>query len=275
MFDDYSRNKPTEFELCFRPNDKCEYKYFISVFDGCIIEEYLYCRKISTKRNSTIFERCDGKVTLGSSIRKSSINLDVNEQMPYLSFLAVNYNIEPISLAIDWFEHCIMRNYAIPYAETHLVIEAEPRFKQKLIALMNDVGMNISNFEFVKQASGNNGYKIIFYHTVDGKTYPLDFEQESEGIQKLFNVLIIIQIALRDGSFIVIDELDTKLHPKLLEFIVMLFKKPEINNKGAQLVFTSRDVSILESAGYRRDEIWLACKKQDESSELHRKNSNI
>jgi AAA15 family ATPase/GTPase len=135
--------------------------------------------------------------------------------------------------------------------------------------LMNEVGINISNFNFVKKADDDTSYDLIFEHTVNGKTYPLNINQESDGTQKLFNVLPLVIIALAEGRLLVIDELDAKLHPKLLKFIIMLFKNPEINIRNAQLIFTSHDVSIMKSSVFRTDEIWFACKLDDESSDLY------
>lgn len=41
---------------------------------------------------------------------------------------------------------------------------------------------------------------------------------------------------------VIIDELDAKLHPKLLKYVISLFKNKEINQYGAQLLFTSHDM---------------------------------
>jgi hypothetical protein len=270
LFDETSRNEPTEFELYFRPNDEYEYRYSLTLISGKIEEEYLYRRKIGKgSKIATIFERTAKGIQLGASINKKKINIEVNDQMPYLSFLYINYKLDPIILAIDWFEKCIIRNYANPKTEQQLILGEGEAFKQKLIMLMNEVGINISNFNFVKKADDDTSYDLIFEHTVNGKTYPLNINQESDGTQKLFNVLPLVIIALAEGRLLVIDELDAKLHPKLLKFIIMLFKNPEINIRNAQLIFTSHDVSIMKSSVFRTDEIWFACKLDDESSDLY------
>lgn len=270
LFDETSSKEPTDFEIYFRPNNYYEYKYSISITNGKIEEENLYRRKLGKGgRITAIFERSSNRITLGASINKKNINLDVNEQMPYLSFLYINYKLEPVILAISWFQSCIIRNYANPVTEQHLIIGGGEEFKKKLILLMNEVGINISNFEFVKKSDDERSYKIIFEHTVNGKTYQLNINQESDGTQKLFNVLPLVLIALNEGRLLVIDELDAKLHPKLLKFIIMLFKNPEINTKNAQIVFTSHDVSTMKSSVFRIDEIYFACKLDDESSDLY------
>lgn len=270
LFNDTSQNEPTEFELYFRPNDEYEYKYFVKVFGGKIIEECLYRRKTKPKsRISMLFERDSDGIKLGSSINKASINKDVNDQMPYLSFLYINYKLEPIVLAVSWFEKCIIRNYANPFAENRLIMGKGEAFKKKLISLMNDVGINISDFEFIEKSSDDNSVDIFFEHTVNGQKYKLNIMQESNGTQKLFNVLPFVIIALSEGRLLVFDELDAKLHPKMLKFIIMLFKNPEINTQNAQLLFTSHDISTMKSSVFRTDEIWFACKLDDESSDLY------
>lgn len=272
LFDDASRNEPTGFELYFRPNNNYEYRYVLKISNEKIIEEYLYRRKIGTRsRIATIFERDSNGIKLGASINKASINTEVNDQMPYLSFLYINYKLDPVILAVDWFEKCIMRNYANPDAERHLIIGEGDSFKTKLIGLMNDVGISISisNFEFIEKSPDDNSVDIIFEHTVNKKKYQLNINQESDGTQKLFNVLPLVIIALSEGRLLVFDELDAKLHPKLLKFIIMLFKNPEINTQNAQLLFTSHDISTMKSSVFRTDEIWFACKLDDESSDLY------
>ena len=270
LFNDTSRNEPTEFELYFRPNSEYEYKYFVKVFGDRIIEEYLYRRKNKSKgKTSTIFERESDKITLGASIKKASINTEVNDRMPYISFLYINYKLEPISLAVSWFEKCIIRNYANPFTESRLLMGEGDKFKKKLISLMNDVGINISDFEFVEKNSDDNSVDIFFEHTVNGQKYKLNILQLSNGTQKLINVLPLVIIALSEGRLLVFDELDAKLHPKLLKFIIMLFNNPEINTQNAQLIFTSHDISTMKSSVFRTDEIWFAYKLDDESSDLY------
>ena len=271
MLDDTSRNQPTEFEVFFRIEDY-EYRYIVSIFNGNIIEEYLYRKRIGGKNCAMLFERDNNTITLGASINKASINVDINSKMPYISFLAVNYDIQSINLAIRWFQNCIIKNYGNPMAELQLIMVENVDFKQKLIQLINDVGINISDYQFIETSLDKKSYDIIFNHEVNGKIYPLNIKQESDGTQKLFNILPLVIIALTEGRLLIFDELDAKLHPKLLKFIVMLFKNPKINTSNAQLIFTSHDVSTMKSSVYRTDEIWFACKNDEEVSDLYSMN---
>ena len=52
-----------------------------------------------------------------------------------------------------------------------------------------------------------------------------------------------------------------KLHPKLLRYVIFLFKDKKINQHGAQLLFTSHDMYTLKNTVFRRDEICVRCRK--------------
>lgn len=92
---------------------------------------------------------------------------------------------------------------------------------------------------------------------------------ESEGTQKITELLGVIFITLGAGSLLVIDELDAKLHPLLTRAIIQLFTNPEINTYGAQLVFTTHDTNQLHLDYVRRDEIWFTEKSPVEATELY------
>ena len=82
-------------------------------------------------------------------------------------------------------------------------------------------------------------------------------------------ILPVILLALNEGRLIVIDELDAKLHPKLLRYVIMLFKNPTINRHGAQLLFTSHDMSTMKNTVFRRDEIWFAAEDEQHQSKIY------
>lgn len=268
LFDTTSPNKPTEFELFFQPGDQFEYKYILHLQQRKIVKEELYRHKLANNgRTAMLFTRDEKGITLGASINKQSINSDINEQMPYLSFLAANYNIESINNAARWFEMCTVLNYASAYSDNIVLWRNNSKFKHNLITLLNDTGINIT--DIVAKDNANQISNVYFEHTVNANRYLLRIDQESDGTQKLFSVLPFVMNALIEGRLLIVDELDAKLHPKLLKYIIMLFKDPKINKNKAQLIFTSHDVSTMKSSVFRTDEIWFAYKKENESSDLY------
>ena len=75
--------------------------------------------------------------------------------------------------------------------------------------------------------------------------------------------------SIDNGDIVVIDELDAKLHPLLLQCIIDLFTNPGINKNGAQLLFTSHDIITMSNEVFRRDEIWFAAINDNAESFLY------
>lgn len=81
--------------------------------------------------------------------------------------------------------------------------------------------------------------------------------------------LPVILLALQEGRLVIIDELDAKLHPKLLRYVISLFKNTNVNKKGAQLLCTSHDMNTMKNTVFRRDEIWFAAENEKHESEIY------
>ena len=106
--------------------------------------------------------------------------------------------------------------------------------------------------------------QLRFIHsTSQGGARTLDYGSESKGTLKLISLLIPALEVLSRGSLLVIDELDTSLHPDLARAFVSLFHKEDSNPRGAQIVFSTHDVTLLGSGLIRQDEIWMVDKSRD------------
>lgn len=262
-FDNISKDNPTEFTIYFR-KDENEYKYNVQVNNDFIIAESLYRRGMCAKKTAVIFERTENNVKLGSSIAKSNINTQVNPKLLYLSFLAINYDIPVITEVQEWFESCIIRNYANPNVELNIMLSEDENFKKIFLDALNEMGIDISDYRYDKDKQD-----FMLMRNINRNSFALSFTKESEGTKKLFVSLPILLIALFEGRLIILDELDAKLHPKLLKYIITLFTDKNINKKGAQLLFTSHDMSTMKKEVFRRDEIWFAALNEDHCSELY------
>ena len=262
-FDEMSREMPTVFEVFFRQGKK-EYRYNLSICKDEVVEEALYWKTIGGKRPGMIFDREGAESTLGASINKASINRSVNPKMPYLSFLAINYDIPIITDVQKWFESCIVRNYANPIADRQIMLSDDEIYRQRIIRALNDVDIDMTGYRYDKE---NN--ELYTQRTIEGKIYELKFSDESDGTKKMIAALPVILLALQEGRLVIIDELDAKLHPKLLRYVISLFKNTNINKKGAQLLFTSHDMTTMKNTVFRRDEIWFAAENAKHESEIY------
>ncbi len=110
-------------------------------------------------------------------------------------------------------------------------------------------------------------WKPVFSHRTDkGSLEHFDLTNESGGTRRLFHLAPVILRVLASGQVILLDELESSMHPFMAELIIKLFNDPEVNPKGAQLIFTTHNVDIMSSELLRRDQIWFAEKEDGASS---------
>ena len=99
------------------------------------------------------------------------------------------------------------------------------------------------------------------HQDVTGNSVALNFiKHESAGTQRLAGLIALILRALKTGEVLLVDELESSLHPLLMREIVLLFKKRRYNPKGAQLIFTTHNTDILDDSILRLSEIALVRK---------------
>lgn len=123
-------------------------------------------------------------------------------------------------------------------------------------------------------ADPENGTVQLLHRTPDGTELPLDFvRQESLGTHAWFAFLGPLLHALDHGSVLLADELDSSLHPLLAAEVVRLFQDTEANPRGAQLIFTTHDATLLgPSVAERpldRDQVWLTAKTAGGATDLY------
>lgn len=270
-FDDQTCNEPTEFEIVFRTSS-AQYQYELSILNDKIVEESLSYMKTpcQRRRNVVLFTRHKEEIFLGSELRKANTQ-QVSEKIPYLSFLNINYSFCSIDDAINWFKNCLMVDYAeIGRDHKFSSLLEDESIKPIVLQILEGMDIPVSDFEFRKEkdADGQQRIEAFTTHTVGDRKYQLNFLDESEGTKKLFSVLPAVVVSLALGGVLIIDELDAKLHPQLLRGLLRLFTDPQKNVHRAQMIFTCHDLSIMKNDLLRRDEIWFAAQKEDNSSEL-------
>ncbi len=70
-----------------------------------------------------------------------------------------------------------------------------------------------------------------------------------------------------------VDELESSLHPSLGLAIVKMFNSPKTNPKNAQILFTTHDTNLLGTTlgepPLRRDQVWFTEKDKEGASKLY------
>lgn len=265
-FEENSEN--SEFQIV-QILDDFEYKYGFEYNAECIVTEWLYRKNLQTNRTSTIFERTTKKVEFGSSVRKEC---DVyKEQIPFETLALSFFNklklktdifkivysgvMDTLVVPTDFCEDIKLLEYFLPK-----VIDGE---KDRLIEFLTAIDTGIQNIEYDKNEKEINF--TTFHKGKDGEVYSLDLFCESEGTIKSIMLYIYARAAIRNDKSIFVDELNIKLHPLLLKFIIDLFYDGESK---AQLIYTTHDTTLLDKKFFRRDQIWFVQKDEFGYSEL-------
>lgn len=94
--------------------------------------------------------------------------------------------------------------------------------------------------------------------------FNLLMEQESVGTQHFFARIGGWLDSLDNGDLLVVDEIEDCLHPLLTRRLIEMFQDKTVNTKGAQLIFTTHDVMLLDLSFLYRDQIWFA-EKNDQT----------
>lgn len=114
--------------------------------------------------------------------------------------------------------------------------------------------------------------KIVFvHHGENGSTFELPLGSQSSGTLTWLTIAWHALNAIRGGSVLLVDELDASLHPELVRYVVNLFASSELNTTGAQLIFTTHDVSLLGNSPTRLLQprnVWFVEKDNTGNSEL-------
>lgn len=267
-FDDECKRCATEFEVFFQ-TDKAEYRYILNTLKDKVVYESLDMMKLATNRKTAIFTRDGSQVALGDALGKIKVSDDISETLPLLSYLAITYRKNTIiGDCIKWFEEGIeFLNYGNPTQELRLAIANSESFKPLILNMIREMDLDIEDFRVEKRENGD--IQVFTRHSVEGNNYELNLTEESSGTRKLFGLLPFIADSLTKGTTLVIDELDAKIHPVLLKHIIMLYNDFTVNRHGAQLIFTSHDLSTMNSEIFRRDEIWFVAKGKEQNSKLY------
>ena len=263
-----SKNEPTEFELFFR-TDAAEYRYILHVKRDIVMYESLDRVKLETGRRSALFTRDENGAELKGAFAKLKVSEDLSKTLTLLSYLGIAYKGNAVVKdVLNWFEHGIdFLNYGNPIQELKMAISTSEEVKHLMLDMIQEMDLDIVDFRVEEKE--DDRIEVFTKHLVDDVETELSLSDESSGTKKLFGLLPFIAESLLNGTVLVIDELDAKIHPVLLRHIIMMFNDMEINKHKAQLIFTSHDLSTMNSEVFRRDEIWFVAKGNAQNSKLY------
>ena len=113
--------------------------------------------------------------------------------------------------------------------------------------------------------------KLVSYHVDNHQNeIKFDLKDESDGTLRMIDLLpAFMAIAQPEVSKVyIIDELDRSLHTLLTRQLLESYLAGCDENSRSQLLFTTHDALLMDQNLLRRDEMWVAERDQDGSSEL-------
>lgn len=110
--------------------------------------------------------------------------------------------------------------------------------------------------------------KTIFTHKTALGEADLSFEDESDGTKNLVGFWLpwgIKEWAGNPSRLLVVDELDSSLHPKI---VAALIEKRINDPKPSQLIFTTHDTHLMDAKLLRRDQFWITERDMNGATQL-------
>lgn len=282
------RKKESSFEFEFICSER-RYIYGFSCSDRKITEEHL--SMYSSQRPTKIFTRRNEKYDFYNSTTAKILEPLKERNTPNKLFLATatNWNAPVTREPFMWFSKALdVFDSQQPMLQSLGMYEADGNgeLKKFTTQLLRESDINISDYTIESrivntpiqphgQFMKSKEYKVLSRHVIkkDDKstaTYDLQMNEESRGTQNLFFLSPQIKRALDNGYLFCVDELDSSMHPDLLNYLIGLFNSPDTNKKGAQLIVTLHSTEAMTLKRLRRDQIYFVNKDKDTGiSELY------
>lgn len=265
-FDNNKEN--SEFEITVILED-FECRYGFEYNNEYIATEWLYKKNLKTNKTSIIFERNRENVDFGFSVRKECIVY--KNQIPKETLVLSFFNKLKLTTTVFKTVYAgILETLVVPAGFwdkpgmlQSLLPDIIDHDKEELVTFLSAIDTGIRDITY------EHGEKQIVFWTYhigkDSERYPLSLFYESDGTIKSIILFIYAKHAIKYGKSLFVDELNLKLHPLLLKFIVDLFYE---HNSRAQLIYTTHDTTLMDKKFFRRDQIWFVQKDEFGYSEL-------
>lgn len=266
--------------------EKCQpvkFIYKLSLTRMHVIKEEL-CYYPS-QQPATIFERIlengvsvikfGNKLKLGAAA-KEEVSLKCLPNMSvFAAYMQVNVNVPEIEEVLAYFRNNVLPAVtpALPlrkYAENRI---KETQNKDYILQYLQEADFNISDISAKeKETPVGMIQDTIFQHKVRDEKgvdsfYEFSEMFESQGTIRTMGLAGCIQETISNNAFLAVDEIESSLHPKLIEYIIERFLK---ESKCAQLLLTTHyDGLLAEEDLLRKDNVWFTEKGSDGNSVLY------
>jgi AAA15 family ATPase/GTPase len=291
-----NRSEPSEFQVSFVQNE-IRYEYGVSLDGSQIRDEWLM--EYVNPRGRAIFERAydekKGRYNWKFSSFLKGRRTYWSEATPANTLFlsrAVQLNSEQLLPVYEWFQKRLVIIAGISTLNPVLTIQLlnNPEGKARLLPFLREADLGITGIDvnrepmssgprvivgspYIEQAPGSatpSLLRITLSHATGSKEkVGLDISEESAGTQALFRSAGAWLNVFSNGEVLLLDEIDTSLHPLLARFLIARFHSSVSNARNAQLIFTTHNTYFLDQELFRRDQIWFVDKGADGASKVY------
>lgn len=285
-------SQPTRFEIVFE-KEGIKFLYGLAIKNSIVLDEWLvaypegkpqtwFQRKHDSNEKETKWyfgPKLKGdKWALAEKTRDDSLFISVaakwnhNQLIPVYKWFAEDILIVPSKELDDEITALLLHKADIDNVKT---------FRENILRLIKNADLGISDVKsrpldkeefatnrtnipkafqkFLYDSGLGPKFNTVVYHSSgeSSVTLKIDLEDDSAGTQRLFQIAGHLEVAMTLGKVLIIDEIDSSMHPFLVKKIIELFNDSDINQENAQLLYTSHDTTILTPSLLRRDQIWF------------------
>ena len=273
--------EPSEFE-CLFDFDGSLWRYVLRCTPQQVLHEALYQKR---ERFNYVFIRTWNAETKSYSVKQQGFGLSapsakkVRTNVSLIAW-AAQYDIE---LAKQFLASQVISNVTVvgrlPISEQAMMLAAEqfsasPKQQAQMNQLLSAWDLGLSGIDLVQiqlnpvEAPEQKSWFPFGRHVSGKDQFSLPFNMESNGTQGAFVLLSRLLPVLEKGGLAVIDEFENDLHPHMLEPILDLFANPATNPHGAQLIFSTHAIEVLNLV--EKSQVMLVEKSADCISTAYR-----
>ncbi|HFQ5370722.1 TPA: ATP/GTP-binding protein, partial [Vibrio vulnificus] len=260
----------------------------LSVLNGKVIEESLYCRKNEkNQHNKMIFNRSANKVEISpdystheallSTVTNtrliinvlSGLSIDVIDQ--YITWCSKNILIEP---RVINYEGLLEKLLDQAHDEVYNDYEQTRQFHKNIEDYANKYlhcfGINVEKVNISFNNENKTTISVIPKTLADEKIRLTISEAKdfySTGSFNLITLFILLGIVHYWTGVILFDEIDSTFHHKLSKEIINIISSDD--NNSPQLILTTHDILLLDN-DFRRDSIYTITKGEHLKSHIDR-----
>jgi hypothetical protein len=277
----FNNEEKSNFYVEFEINSSIFY-YNFSILKDKIVEEKLEVREIKKgARLKTVFQRRanDLKFLDEDFFKNISIKSlpQIRGDVSFISFIKLSqYKVDIIDIVYDYFLGLrsnineVGQNLIHQFSFQGNVLNSyfkDKDIREKAEEIVRNFDLGLSGFEIKKLEKKDKSPLLAIkgVHSTKMKNNKLDFQYESSGTRSLFFALANILNALRYNNVVVVDEIESGLHPEALSKIINYFINE--NEKGqAQLIFSSHSLDFMRRLDMHQ--IFLLEKNNNGESEI-------